>query len=140
MFRAYGVWLVFGLTSLGFVQSNNNPPPSNPPAASQSLLSHDQDQAAAPSVQPVVTTVVSGVAEGASIRPPTSALQEALLFYRKGNFNAALEEYEHVLKEHPQSPDAYAGEVRIYLKMKKVEQAAAVAEKGLAASNSPRVR
>ena len=140
MFRAYGVWLVFGLTSLGFVQSNNNPPPSNPPAASQSLVSRDQDQAAAPSVQPVVTTVVSGVAEGASIRPPTSALQEALLFYRKGNFNAALEEYEHVLKEHPQSPDAYAGEVRIYLKMKKVEQAAAVAEKGLAASNSPRVR
>lgn len=142
MFRAYGVWLAIALASFGFAQSSNNPSTNNPPTAARPLVSGDraQDQAAAPPAQPVATTVVSAAAEGANVTPPTSALEEAFLFYRKGNFDAALEKYEQVLKEHPQSPDAYAGEVHTYLKMKKVELAAAVAEKGLAASKSPRVR
>ena len=140
MFRGYGVWLAFGLASFGFAQSNNNSLTSNPPAAAQPVAARDQAQVATPSVQPVAATVVSAGAEGANVRASVGVLEEAVLFYRKGNFDAALEKYEQVLKEHPQSPDAYAGEVRSYLKMKKVEQAAAVAEKGLTATNSPRVR
>lgn len=85
--------------------------------------------------------IVTNVATAGSteVRPAVS-LQDAFLLYRKGNFEGALEKYELLLKEHPQSPDVWAGEVRTYLKMKKVEEAAAVAEKGLTVSNSPRVR
>lgn len=141
MFRAYGVCLAFGLASFGFAQSNNNSSTSNPPAAQQAV-SHDRlaDHDAASPNQPAASTVVPAPAENANVRPAVSGLGEALLLYHKGNFDAALEKYEQVLKERPQSPDAFAGEVRTYLKMKKVEQAAAVAEKGMAASNSARVR
>lgn len=141
MFRAYGVWLAFGLVSFGFTQSNNNPSANNSPA-SQPVVSHNRvpDQAATSPAQPVVTTEIPAAAGSAGVRPSVSSLQEAFLLYRKGNFDAALEKYEQVLKEHPKSPDAFAGEVRTYLKMRQVEEAAAVAEKGLAASNSPRVR
>lgn len=141
MFRAYGVWLAFGLAAFGFAQSSNSPAANDPPAAQQ-IVSHDKapDQAAPSSVQPVVSTEISAALESATARPSVSALEEASLLYRKGNLGAALEKYEHVLTEHPNSPDAFAGEVRTYLKMKKVDLAAAAAEKGLAASNSPRVR
>ena len=135
MFRAYGVWLVVGLASFGFAQSNNNPPSTDAPTAAPPVVSRDQAAAAS-----VVTTVASTAESTSLIMPPTGALEAAFVLYRKGNLEAALEKYEEVLRENPRSPDAYAGEVRIYLKMKKVEQAAAVAEKGLAATNSPRVR
>lgn len=99
---------------------------------------HSSGQAAdSPGHVVIVTNVAT--AGSTEVRPAVS-LQDAFLLYRKGNFEGALEKYELLLKEHPQSPDAWAGEVRTYLKMKKVEEAAAVAEKGLTVSNSPRVR
>lgn len=85
-------------------------------------------------------TEISAAAERSNVKPVLSGLEEAFLLYRKGNFDAALEKYERILKENPRSPDAYAGEVRTYLKMKKVDQAAVVADKGLAVSNAPRIR
>jgi tetratricopeptide (TPR) repeat protein len=141
MFRAYWVWLACGLSSFGFAQSSNAPSTSNPPASNHAV-SHDQSpgQAAVSLSQRVAATEVSVATESPNIKPVPRGLEEAFLLYRKGNFSGALEKYELVLKERPQSPDALAGEVRTYLKMKNVEQAAAVAEKGLAASNSPRVR
>lgn len=139
MFRAYGVCLVFGLVSFGFTQSSNNPSTSNPPADQQAVPhDHSSGQAAdSPGHMVIVTNVAT--AGSTEVRPAVS-LQDAFLLYRKGNFEGALEKYELLLKEHPQSPDVWAGEVRTYLKMKKVEEAAAVAEKGLTVSNSPRVR
>ena len=141
MFRTYGVWLAFGLASFGFAQSNDSPATNDPPAAQQ-VAAHDQapGRSASSPVRPGVTSEIRAAAESASPKPAVSALEEAILLYRKGNFQAALEKYEHVLTEHPKSPDAFAGEVRTYLKMKKVEEAAAAAEKGLAGSSSPRVR
>ena len=88
----------------------------------------------------MVITAIPAAGERANVKPGLNGLEEAFLLYGKGNFNAALEKYEELLKEDPKSPDAFAGEVRTYLKMRKVEEAAAAAEKGLAASNSPRVR
>lgn len=101
---------------------------------------HSSGQAAdSPGHEVFIRGVAATAGSTTEVRPAVS-LQDAFLLYRKGNFEGALEKYELLLKEHPQSPDAWAGEVHAYLKMKKVEEAAAVAEKGLAASNSARVR
>ncbi|HET7891197.1 MAG TPA: aspartyl protease family protein [Candidatus Sulfotelmatobacter sp.] len=67
-------------------------------------------------------------------------LGEAGIFYRKGNFEGALAKYQEILKDNPKSPDAYAGEVRVYLKQKNVESAAQAVEEGLAQVNSPRIK
>jgi len=67
-------------------------------------------------------------------------LGEARALYRKGKFEEAIAKYQELLRDHPRSPDAFAGEVRVYLKQRNVDQAAQVAEQGLAESNSPRTK
>jgi len=67
-------------------------------------------------------------------------LGEAGILYSHGNFPDAIAKYEGYVQEHPQSPDGYAGLVRVYLKQKDVEQAVQMAEKGIAQSDSPRMR
>ena len=47
--------------------------------------------------------------------------------------------YQDYLKEHPNSPDAYAGIVRVYLKQKNVDLAAQTADQGLKQSDAPRM-
>jgi tetratricopeptide (TPR) repeat protein len=80
-----------------------------------------------------------------SVNPATPAavamnpLGEAKALYRKGNFDGAIASYQEFLQQHPQSPDAYAGLVRVYLKQKNIELAAQTVDKGLAQSNSPRM-
>jgi len=69
-----------------------------------------------------------------------SALEEARVLYGKGEFDAAVEKYQAFLKERPNSPDAFAGLVRTYLKSKNVEQASLTAEQAIAQTSSPRVR
>ena len=76
----------------------------------------------------------------ASIAPAGNILGEAKMFYRQGNFPGAIAAYDRYVKEHPESPDGYSGLVRVYLKQKDVEQAAQTAEKGIAQSDSPRIR
>jgi len=71
---------------------------------------------------------------------PSNPLEAALLLYRKGEFDGALAKYQEVLKDHLQSPDAYAGMVRVYLKQKKVDDAAKAADEGLAHVDHPRLR
>ncbi len=61
-------------------------------------------------------------------------------FYRKGDFDAALAKYQEIVQQKPKSPDAYAGIVRVYLKEKRVDDAARMAEQGLAASDAARIR
>jgi len=67
-------------------------------------------------------------------------LGEARILYHKGDFDGAIAKYQEFLKDHPKSPDAFAGEVRTYLKQKKVKEAAELAEQGIAQSNSPHMR
>ena len=69
-----------------------------------------------------------------------SALEEARVLYGKGEFDAAVEKYQAFLKERPNSPEAFAGLVRTYLKSKNVEQASLTAEQAIAQTSSPRVR
>jgi tetratricopeptide (TPR) repeat protein len=77
--------------------------------------------------------------------PPTSSpapanpLSEASALYRRGSFNAAITKYQEYLKDHPTSPDPYAGMVRVYLKQKNVDLAAQTAEQGLKQIDSPRL-
>jgi tetratricopeptide (TPR) repeat protein len=67
-------------------------------------------------------------------------MEEATVLYRKGDFNAAIGKYQEFLKEHPNSPEALAGKVHVYLKQKDIEHAAQAAEQGLAQSGSPIMR
>src|SRR5208337_5445887 len=71
---------------------------------------------------------------------PSVLLRDARSLYRRGDFDGALAKYQEILKANPQSPDAYAGEVRVYLKQKRVDLAAQTADQGLAQSNHARIR
>jgi tetratricopeptide (TPR) repeat protein len=81
----------------------------------------------------------SNLRAGSLVPGSPSLLAIALQCYRKGDFAGAISTYERILTERP-SPDAYAGLVHSYLKEKDVQQAAEAAEKGIAKSDSPRVR
>jgi len=70
----------------------------------------------------------------------SNPLGEAMVLYRKGDFDGAIGKYQALLQAKPNSPDAYAGLVRVYLKQKKVAQAAETAERGLAVSDSAPIR
>ncbi len=82
----------------------------------------------------------SATASPENLNSPISAIDEAKVLYRKGDFDGAIAKYQSFLKDHPNSPDALAGMVRVYLKQKNVEEAALAAEQGLAQSDSPRLR
>jgi tetratricopeptide (TPR) repeat protein len=69
-----------------------------------------------------------------------SPLTDALALYRKGNFEEAIAKYQDILRDKPNSPDAYAGLVRTYLKKKDVQQAAEIANHALQAADSSPVR
>ena len=65
-----------------------------------------------------------------------SPLQDARVLYQKGDFDGALKIYQQIISKKSQSPDAYAGVIRTYLKMKDVQQASETATKALAAADS----
>ena len=75
-----------------------------------------------------------------TVQDDGNPLDEARILYGKGAFDAAVGKYQEFLKERPNSPDAFAGLIRTYLKLKNVEQAALTAEQGIAQTNSPRMR
>ena len=60
-----------------------------------------------------------------------SPLTDALALYRKGSFDEAITKYQGVLHDKPNSPDAYAGLIRTYLKKKDVQQAADIANQAI---------
>ena len=137
MFRVLAYSLAIGLLSLnclsqsGLAQSASAPSPTSPVAG----------QAAGPSSPAKVAEVAAASsASPAASAIPSSPLEAALLLYRKGDFTGALAKYQELLKDHPQSPDAYAGMVRVYLKQKKVDEAAKAADEGFAHSDHPRLR
>ena len=71
---------------------------------------------------------------------PPDVLGEARVLYHRGDFEGAIAKYQQFLKDHPKSPDAFAGMVHVYLKQKNVDLAAQTADQGLALNDSPRLR
>jgi len=69
--------------------------------------------------------------------PPAGPLADALAFYRKGEFDAAIQKYQQILQENPKSSDAYAGMARAYLKKKDVAQADETVKQGLQLAEGP---
>lgn len=95
----------------------------------QSTIPQGQAKASAtvpPAVSPA-TAVASSPHRNPTPLPvalPENLLGEGRVFYRQGNFEAAIASYERYVQQHPQLPDGYAGLVRVYLKQKNVELAA----------------
>lgn len=71
---------------------------------------------------------------------PPNPLGEAVALYRRGDFDGALAKYHEILQQKPNSPDAHAGIIRVYLKEKKVDEAARAADQALAINDAPRIR
>jgi thioredoxin-like negative regulator of GroEL len=67
-------------------------------------------------------------------------LTAASLLYRQGQFNAAIQKYQQFLTEKPNSPEAYAGLTRVYLKQKNVQLANETISKGVQVADGPAVR
>jgi len=98
-----------------------------------------QEQTAAPSSQnPASPAVVSLPPAGTAAVP--NPLGEALSFYHKGDFPAAVGKYQEVLRMNPKSPDAYAGLARAYLRQRNVSRALEEANRGLSLNDAPRIR
>jgi tetratricopeptide (TPR) repeat protein len=71
---------------------------------------------------------------------PALAFAEAAAFYYQGDFKAAIQKYQKILTDKPNSSEAYAGLTRVYLKQKNVEQANETILKGVQVADSPVVR
>lgn len=90
----------------------------------------------------------AGPPPGTSAQPPVSTspspaagtLGSANLHYRRGEFDAAIQGYNLILKQNPKSPDAYAGLVHVYLKQKVLDQAYEIATEGAKATDAPTVQ
>jgi len=132
MFRALRCALPFAVISvLSLAQSATAPPDAKTSASAQRAVSPAK--------------AVEAVTETSSLEtaaPPAAdnPLGEAGILYRQGNLPEAIATYEKYVEQHPRLPDGYAGLVRVYLKQKDVERAAQMAEKGMAQSDSPRMR
>jgi tetratricopeptide (TPR) repeat protein len=132
MLRAPCLGLCLGLIStLCFAQS----PASSAPASPAGAIQPAAQSSTPPEAQ---ATVETGIRSGANAFP-VNLLGEGRALYRKGNFEAAIAKYQEFLKDHPHSPDAFAGMVRVYLKQKNAELAAQTAEQGLKQTDSPRM-
>jgi predicted Zn-dependent protease len=134
MLRPLFFGLIFALLTLPcFAQSATDQPAAPKAAAAEKV--------AVPAPQSSPATMSSFSPAPAGTLPMLSLLlRDARSLYSKGDFDAALAKYQEILKTHPQSPDAYAGEVRVYLKQKKVDVAAQTADQALAQSNHARIR
>jgi tetratricopeptide (TPR) repeat protein len=102
------------------------------PIAHGSQLNESQESAPLP-------PRASAQESSASAAPP-DPLREAKEFYRKGDFDHAIQKYQQLLQERPNSPEVYAGLTRVYLKKKDVKQASDTITKGLQVADSPVVR
>ncbi|MGP0021498.1 MAG: aspartyl protease family protein [Candidatus Sulfotelmatobacter sp.] len=120
------------ISVLGFAQSTSQPVGAKDPASSQSGVS--------PAKVVRDSAGLSSKDTAAPIAPLDNPLGEARLLYRQGKFPGAIAKYEQFVQQHPQSPDGYAGLVRVYLKQKDVEQAIQAADRGIAQSDTPRMR
>jgi tetratricopeptide (TPR) repeat protein len=96
------------------------------------LLASSRLSFASPEQEPPTT----GSVPQSTVTSLPSPLTDALALYRKGSFEEAITKYQAVLHDKPNSPDAYAGLIRTYLKKKDVQQAADTATQALQAADS----
>jgi len=90
-------------------------------------------QPGAPAISRVETSL-SAASTAATPAIPHS-LGEAKVLARRGDFDAAIQKYQQLLQERPDSPDAYADLSRVYLKKKDVTRANETVTKGLQIAN-----
>jgi hypothetical protein len=127
MLPALRVVLLCGFSCVGLSLDSivGNSPSSSPsqprPAASTAASSTSQAASAATVSQPVVAP---------------DPLGDAKSLFRKGDFDGAIQKYQQVLQEAPNSAEAYAGLTRVYLKKKDVSQAYTIVSKGLQVADS----
>src|SRR5258708_3253540 len=99
-------------------------------------------QGGGPLAAPVTTA--SGQPSSVTVTPDAAPalpdpLGEASALYRKGDWDGAMEKYQALVREQPTSPDGAVGVARVYLKQKKVDEAARSITQAIAASNSPKL-
>jgi len=90
-----------------------------------------------------VQTVSSAAPATATVTEPAlppDPLHEALMLYRKGDFDGAIIKYRELLTEKQSAPDAYAGLIRAYLKKKDLDHAYDTATQAAQASDAVPVR
>jgi len=127
MLRALCLSLIFCLSAIpGWTVE----PVANPPQGSEAQSAATASQADTPQTSPPA-------AASAELSATHDLLQEAIRFYRKGDLEHAIQKYTQLIQEKPNSPDAYAGLTRVYLKKKDVKQAFDTVNKGLQAADSP---
>ena len=86
------------------------------------------------------STLPSAVDQAAAASSVTvNPLGRARALFRTRDFEGAIAQYRIFLQTHPNSPDAYAGITRAYLKEKEIDSAAETVKKGLALSDAPRM-
>ena len=116
---------------------------ATPPISTSSARPASSVQPSTSGTPAQATAAAASSAPSATIAPAsdiTNPIGEAKLLYRKGDFTGAIATYQEFLKEHPNSPDALAGKVQVYLKQKDIERAAQAVKEGLARSDSPLMR
>jgi tetratricopeptide (TPR) repeat protein len=126
------VILLFGFSSVVFGTSEFI---DNHPQSSSSDQSPSSSAATPSTLQSSSAAAIS--AEPAAAPDP---LGEATRLYRKGDFDGAVQKYQQLLQEKPNSPDIFAGLTHVYLKKKDVKEANDIITKGVQVADSPRVR
>jgi len=125
--RFLRVALLLGLVCVSFSLAVNS-------SASGSTAVTSPSSTAAPSV---ATPPSRSTTSASTASAPPSPLGEAWTFYRKGDFEGAIRDYQQVLGETPASAEAYAGLTRVYLKKKDVQQASDTIHKALQVADGP---
>lgn len=75
-----------------------------------------------------------------SSQTPQDALRIAAQLYYDGRLDEAIQRYEQMIAENSQSPNAYAGLARAYLKKKNVQLASETTSKAIQVADAPVVR
>ena len=89
---------------------------------------------------PAASNAESGQIQNTVPVQTPDSLRDARDFYRKGDFDHAIQKYQQLLQEQPNSGEAYAGLTRVYLKKKDVKRASDTITKGLQVADSAMVR
>jgi predicted aspartyl protease len=88
----------------------------------------------APAPAPAVATSTAGPAVSVSSGPPIPtgpSIADAVRLYRAGDYEKSSSEYREVIAANPNSPVAYAGLARVFVKQAKLAEALAAANKSV---------
>jgi len=97
-----------------------------------------QEAKEVPKPAPAAVALPSDAAPSADAA--TLAFAQATASYYLGQFDAAIQKYQQILADKPNSSEAYAGLTRVYLKQENVQQANETILKAIQVADSPTVR